>query len=173
MDPLQIPLKDIHLPAPISWWPLAPGWWMLLVLSLSILLAGVWMWRRRGIAAPRLSHASLRNEILQEWQRIRSTHLDNATDTCGLRELSEFLRRVALAVRPRAEAAALTGEAWLKYLDSFTTGNEFAHGCGKLLIDAPYKQAHRIGAADLRSCVDLCDRWIHTVLTKAGGKPDV
>ena len=28
MDPQQIPLRDLHLPDAISWWPLAPGWWL-------------------------------------------------------------------------------------------------------------------------------------------------
>ncbi|MDG2500905.1 MAG: DUF4381 domain-containing protein [Porticoccaceae bacterium] len=30
-DPLA-QLRDIHLPADISWWPLAPGWWVLIVV---------------------------------------------------------------------------------------------------------------------------------------------
>ena len=24
-------LRDIQLPEPISWWPLAPGWWVLII----------------------------------------------------------------------------------------------------------------------------------------------
>ena len=27
MDPTQLPLRDLHLPETIGWWPLAPGWW--------------------------------------------------------------------------------------------------------------------------------------------------
>ena len=34
MDPEQIPLRDLHLPDAISWWPLAPGWWIVLGLAL-------------------------------------------------------------------------------------------------------------------------------------------
>ncbi|MDB9952467.1 DUF4381 domain-containing protein [Porticoccaceae bacterium] len=30
-DPLA-QLRDIHLPETISWWPLAPGWWVLIIL---------------------------------------------------------------------------------------------------------------------------------------------
>ena len=32
MDPKQIPLRDLHLPEVVGWWPLAPGWWVLLAM---------------------------------------------------------------------------------------------------------------------------------------------
>ena len=32
MDPSEIPIRDLHLPEAIGWWPLAPGWWVLIVL---------------------------------------------------------------------------------------------------------------------------------------------
>ena len=34
MDPEQIPLRDLHLPEAIGWWPLAPGWWILIAIAL-------------------------------------------------------------------------------------------------------------------------------------------
>ncbi|WP_371377014.1 DUF4381 domain-containing protein [Thalassotalea aquiviva] len=34
MDPLA-QLKDIHLPEQVGFWPLAPGWWILVLLSIS------------------------------------------------------------------------------------------------------------------------------------------
>ena len=34
MDPEQIPLRDLHLPEAIGWWPLAPGWWLVIAIAL-------------------------------------------------------------------------------------------------------------------------------------------
>ena len=32
MPQTELPLRDIHLPEAISWWPPAIGWWILAVL---------------------------------------------------------------------------------------------------------------------------------------------
>ncbi|MGH8222486.1 MAG: DUF4381 family protein, partial [Woeseiaceae bacterium] len=38
MDPQQIPLRDLHLPEAVGWWPPAPGWWLLIALAVAALL---------------------------------------------------------------------------------------------------------------------------------------
>ena len=35
MDQNALPLRDLHLPDAIGWWPPAPGWWVLFVLALA------------------------------------------------------------------------------------------------------------------------------------------
>ena len=37
INPQSLELRDIHLPEPISWWPIAPGWWLLLALILALI----------------------------------------------------------------------------------------------------------------------------------------
>ena len=53
MDPEQIPLRDLHLPEAISWWPLAPGWWFVIgiaVIGLGFLIRAWLRTRARGAA---------------------------------------------------------------------------------------------------------------------------
>ncbi|QPG04808.1 DUF4381 domain-containing protein [Salinimonas marina] len=40
-------LKDIQPPDPVSFWPLAWGWWLVVALTLLVLTAVVWWWRQR------------------------------------------------------------------------------------------------------------------------------
>ena len=40
MDETALPLRDLHLPDAIGWWPLAPGWWGV-IAALGVLLGYV------------------------------------------------------------------------------------------------------------------------------------
>lgn len=45
-DPLA-QLRDIHLPAEVSWWPLAWGWWLLISLAGAALIGLIWTLLKR------------------------------------------------------------------------------------------------------------------------------
>ena len=47
-DKLLAQLYDIRDLDPVSWWPLAPGWWVLIVLALFAAAAAYWrQWTHR------------------------------------------------------------------------------------------------------------------------------
>ncbi len=101
-------LRDIHLPSPPSWWPPAPGWWVLAALVLLGLVIGVWIWRRHRRVI------SQRQRILREVDRLAEQHRldsDQAALAIGLHQL---LRRVAR--QHDLSAARQTGPAWRKTL---------------------------------------------------------
>ncbi len=133
MDPEQLPLRDLHLPDAIGWWPLATGWWVLIGLLFAMLLVWTWLWlkKRKRDAARRYAMREL-DGYVADFRR------DGDAIRFGLRA-SELLRRAMLAYAPRADVASLTGEAWLTWLDRDLAQPVFRQGPGRQLIELPYR----------------------------------
>jgi len=93
-------LHDIVVPDAVSWWPLAPGWWALIVLVLALALV--------------LAIRSLRRWRADAYRRaaLRELGLADGPDT-----IAAILRRTALAIAPRETVAALHGPAWTRWLE--------------------------------------------------------
>jgi len=159
-DPSQLPLRDIHLPEPVSWWPLAIGWWLVLAFSLLTISLCVWLYLRRR--RRRLSAAYLAK---LELKAVHERYRQNEDVRLLAGELSVLLRRMSISAYPREEAAGLTGENWLRHLDRPLPEKPFTSGIGRILIDAPYRRNVRIDEID--SLFKLCETWIDAV---AGGK---
>lgn len=139
MDPTQIPLRGLHLPDAISWWPLAPGWW--LVIGLLVLGAGLLLRN----ALQRRSRSAARRHALRQLEQYSAAFSDHGNAvTLGI-EVSELLRRAMLAYAPRADVAGLTGEAWLAWLDRDLAEPRFLKGAGRSLADLPYRDPASAG----------------------------
>ena len=133
MDPEQIPLRDLHLPDAIGWWPLAPGWWVVIVLTLIGLgfLLRAWLRVRARGAARRFALRQL-DSIVQQYDEHKNPVTFGAS-------LSELLRRTMLAYAPRLDVAGLTGEEWLRWLDQDLAQPVFSNGPGRQLLALPYQ----------------------------------
>jgi len=129
MPPTELPLKDLHLPDPINWFPPAIGWWLVIVLIPVLIALSYWLYRR-------LTRKTALKSAKILLITIKNSRMDNAQK---LAELSALLRRVAISVAPRAETAGLTGQAWLAFLDSSLIGSPFTKGAGQCLASAPYR----------------------------------
>ncbi len=141
-------LRDIHTAPPVSWWPPAPGWWLLPAVFFAVVL-WAWWWRR---ARP------WRRQALRELQAVELEFQTSADVVSSVARLSVLLRRVALSAR--APAAALTGAAWLKYLDELGRMQEFSNGIGRALASAPYARAESVDVPEL---IKLIRRWLKRV----------
>jgi hypothetical protein len=95
-------LRDIQLPH-ASWWPPAPGWW-LLAGALLLLATGIALWLRRCARRGPLRAA------LREIDALEAVHARDADDSRLVDGASRLMRRIALRVAP--EVGAQTGEAW-------------------------------------------------------------
>jgi len=116
-------LAPLREPAEIGWWPLAPGWWaVLLIAVIAVAFAARWYWQRR-----RKRH--YRRRALIELQLLRESQ--SAVDA-----LNRLLKAAALRAYPDQPVAALHGHSWLEFL---------CRTCPKLRVDqlqdleAPYQ----------------------------------
>ncbi|MCP3674309.1 MAG: DUF4381 domain-containing protein [Gammaproteobacteria bacterium] len=127
-------LRDIHLPEPVSAWPPAPGWWILAILVL-VLIVWIVLKIRENYNQKQLLRVSLSSAIQleQDYQNHKDPQL-------LVREYSSLLRRIALARFPRHEVASLTGSNWLTFLDDSAKENLFDCEAGKLLLFSPYQK---------------------------------
>jgi hypothetical protein len=130
MDPNNPFLRDIHGLDSAPLWPVAPGWWVLLAAGVAILLLGAW-WRRARV------HSDWRADAYAQLRQIRANR--RRTDPREvLAELSELLRRIAIARFGRRVAAGLSGEAWLEWLERHDPSGFDWRTDGRILIEAPY-----------------------------------
>ncbi|MBT8086618.1 MAG: DUF4381 domain-containing protein [Gammaproteobacteria bacterium] len=133
MDETQLPLRDLHLPEPVGWWPLAPGWWVLLLIAVAAL--GYFAWR----AYRQWRHNAPRRHALKELAHYEAEYLEHRNPVMLGKRLSELLRRAVLAYAPREEVAGLTGDAWLEWLDRDMPLPYFHTEGGRRLIELPYR----------------------------------
>lgn len=118
-------LAPAHAPPPLGWWPLAPGWWMLAVLLVAVVIALV-IWLRRP-------QRRLRLAALRELQQLERS-ADEAALAHGLQQL---LRRYAVARYGREPVAQLSGESWIAFLAAHG-GAGLAGEPGRALLRAAY-----------------------------------
>jgi len=138
VDPQEIPLRGLHLPEAVGWWPLAPGWWLL--IAAAVIAAGLLLraWLRHRV------HAAARRKALRQLEESRSAYAYHGNPVTLGAEVSELLRRTMLAYAPRAEVAGLTGDEWLDWLDRDLEEPRFRQGAGRSLLDLPYRNPESV-----------------------------
>ena len=150
-DPSQIPLRDIHLPDPVAFWPLAFGWWILAGLAMvALVVLGL-----RYYAARR--HRAARRALQKAMTTLRS---GEEPVLCAQR-VSTTMRRFAMTVTEEPESVAgLAGQPWLDFLDSRWEEAHFTQGAGRALVTAPYLAGGRL---QQEHCLELglvCIDWV-------------
>lgn len=158
-------LRDIHGLDPVGWWPPAPGWIVAGILAL-LVLAGLYRLWRSGYEFLGWRHDARRR--LRDLRR----RLREQGPKPSAAELSELLRRIAVARCGRASCAGLAAEEWLDWLarndpQGFDWRNE-----GRLLLSLPYAPDGRVDAAQaaqLERLIDAALKWVAAPVEK--GKP--
>ena len=155
-DTLQINgLEPIIAPDPVSFWPPAPGWYVLAVIALLLVFYGVYLLIRkyqknlyRRLALQELATLELNTNSQQIAQSIAS--------------LNTLLKRTALAGYPRDKVASLSGKDWLAFLEKTCPTLRFTDSPGKLLAEIAYikEGADNIQNKDWQELLSMCKQWI-------------
>lgn len=145
----QLQLRDIHLPETIDWWPPAMGWWILIIL-IPLLLVLVFLLYKKLTQRTAIKTAK---KILEKIKQDTTT-----SDEQKLAELSTLLRRTVISVFPRSDAASLTGQDWLEFLDIPLNDQRFSKSVGTILTDSRYqKQKPKL---EITALITLCEDWL-------------
>ncbi|MEE9493558.1 MAG: DUF4381 domain-containing protein [Gammaproteobacteria bacterium] len=146
----SLELRDIHLPAEPAFWPPAPGWWLLAVLTLLLL---IWLGRKLS------RYLSMKKHCQQIFSLLDNLQKQNQDQKNQLMQLSIFMRQLALMRYPRENVAALTGDAWLGFLDNSGGHGQFSRGPGRLLASGPYQRAMP-ASTDMQQLNKLVRQWV-------------
>ena len=145
-------LRDIHLPLDPSWWPPAPGWWLLGLLLVAALVHLI-----------RLLVASIkRQRPLKDARRLYATLYVNFRK--GLLEPEEFLhqanemlKRTVIHGLGDDSARKANDLIWLKILDARHGSVEFSEGPGRVLGNQRFRE-------NPQADIDALDRLIEGFL---------
>jgi hypothetical protein len=138
-EPLPIPLT------PETW-----GWAAVAVIAAALVTWLVWRW-----VAHRRADA---------YRRAALSALAEATTVS---ELSEILRRAALAAWPREDVAGLIGAEWIGFLDRTARGG-FPAPAGTELVSAPWRDEMGPASPALR---DAARTWLETHRPELASRP--
>lgn len=144
-------LRDIRLPEPVGWWPLAPGWWALIALALAALAA--------SLAWSVLRRRTRRFAALRELDALRA-RLEAGADAAAAADLAALVRRVALSAQGR-HLARLSDRDWAEALAAGRTGlpTEIA----ALIAEAPYRRPDTLEPAGMKALLAPTETWIRRV----------
>lgn len=144
-------LNDVVIPGAVTWWPPAPGWYVLLgmgLVALLVLAVRFWLrWQRNRY----------RRQALAELSSIRA-----AASVESMQQLPVLLKRTALAVWRRDEVASLSGQDWHRFLDQSANIELFSSGAGDTLDRLAYAggEIPLEAEPELGLVLDAAEAWL-------------
>ena len=161
MNPLD-QLQPTIAPPPVSWWPLAPGWWALLVL-VPLLLWGLWYLRRYLPQRQQQAMQSeqpldpMRQAALAELARLVRPY-DGQHAGPWLQQLNALLKRLARADYPTDNSHILSGRAWLAFLDNRCPAAGLTRWM--ILVEGTYRSHCSLDDKAINGLNQAVDTWI-------------
>ncbi|CAM3636176.1 DUF4381 domain-containing protein [Parendozoicomonas haliclonae] len=156
-------LEPNILPEPISWFPPAPGWWILALLIITLITAVViWLVQRHRRNAYRREALKQLDQIAQSFQFDGDAR--QLAKNCNL-----LLKATALQVWPREQVANLVDKDWLDFLARSSGLNDFQSETGQQLGANLYAKPQTEQAGSGEQLITLTRQWISKHSLKKAG----
>lgn len=150
---LQEQLRGIHIPEPVSWWPPAPGWWILFILAL--LLTGLSIW----FVVRHQRNNRYRKQALGELQTIHAQWVSEPDSSLYVQSANAVIKRAMLAGSNEVHKASLTGQKWIDELNQWATQNPISEQSALALLEAGYRVKPEIDVNELHQQLIL---WLRS-----------
>jgi len=159
VDPAALPLRDIHLPEPVSWWPPAPGVWLLLALAALLLLPAFAGCLDSG--EPAQSSLAARAEL----KALRRQWCADPQPVEQAAALSRLLRRIGLSYFGRGGFGGRLGREEIACLNRLVTDErrQLPDELGDWLREVPYRRPQDIGTDELGRWLTVVEAWIEAL----------
>ncbi len=150
--PDSLPLRDIHLPESVSWWPPAWGWWLSAILLIVIMLLISWLIKS-------LRKPVLRKRAIAEINAVIKGYQQHADKEILLQQISIALRRIVISYRNRPEVAGLTGEHWAQEIFQLDRKKVLSIEMISMLSCWPYQDKPQISDQDVELLMEQLQNW--------------
>lgn len=159
-------LKDIHLPNAVHDWPIAFGWWLILIASLLTLAAGIYLWRR--YKAKHANKKAALKLLAQQYAEFKA----NQDGQLFLQQSTQTLKRYCLQQYP--QAVSYSGTAWTDFLMRHSNKVLFSEKLITAMSQGIYQQQCQFDEDELYKA---CTNWLknnkpvseHTALNASKG----
>ena len=159
-EELLAQLADIHLPAEISYWPPAFGWW---ILALLLLISG-------SFATRKLYEKAERRKACQYALAELENCLEKLDESAGQKKLLRYvndvntvLRRVALAKFPESNPGSLVGETWIAFIRRTGNSSQLDDKLSAALSHGRFRKQIEV---DSQALNQMARSWILSVYQK-------
>jgi len=160
MNPVD-QLQALILPAPVGFWPPAPGWWLLPFIIAAI---GYGLWRGRVLLPKRNRKAAveppldpLRQAALVELAQMPKPY-DGAPAGAWLQQINGLLKRLCRNDYPYSQSHTLNGRKWLAFLDNRCPAAGLTRWM--ILVEGAYKPECKLDDKAIIGLTQSVETWI-------------
>lgn len=161
MNPQDLPLEPLIAPTAVSWWPLAPIWWIALtiIILIAVIVFAYIKSKKTPKAKPMAQQmsATRRSAALAELALLSKPY--NQPAGPWLQQLNTLLKRICYKQYPTIDTHTLLGTAWLAFLNDHCPEAKLDQY--PMLVDGLYQDDYYLENNTIDTLNTAIETWIN------------